>query len=70
MWRGERGLYHYYDYKVINAQFIISYLQSKFNGSEGVRLGQFVVTPEVVASKINNMKENKSPGVDGISPKY
>ena len=24
---------------------------------------------EVVASKINNMKENKSPGVDGISPK-
>ena len=32
------------------------------------RLGQLVVTPEVVASKINNMKENKSPGVDGISP--
>ena len=30
-------------------------------------LGQLVVTPEVVASKINNMKENKSPGVDGIS---
>ena len=30
---------------------------------------QLVVTPEVVASKINNMKENKSPGVDGISPK-
>ena len=28
-----------------------------------------VVTPEVVVSKINNMKENKSPGVDGISPK-
>ena len=32
-------------------------------------LGQLVVTPEVVASKINNMKENESPGVDGISPK-
>ena len=32
----------------------------------GERLGQLVVTPEVVASKINNMKENKSPGVDGI----
>ena len=30
---------------------------------------QLVVTPEVVASKINNRKENKSPGVDGISPK-
>ena len=32
-------------------------------------MGQLVVTPEVVASKINNMKENKSPGVDGLSPK-
>ena len=32
-------------------------------------MGQLVVTPEVVASKINKMKENKSPGVDGISPK-
>ena len=30
---------------------------------------QMHVTPEVVASKINNMNENKSPGVDGISPK-
>ena len=38
-------------------------------GSEGERLGQLVVTPEVVASKINNMKENKSPEIDGISPK-
>ena len=28
-------------------------------------MGQLVVTPEVVASNINNMKENKSPGVDG-----
>ena len=42
--------------------------ETKFNGSEGERLGQIVVTPEVVASKINNMKENKSPGVDRISP--
>ena len=32
-------------------------------------LGHLVVTPEVVANKINNMKENKSPGVDGIAPK-
>ena len=30
---------------------------------------QLDLTPEVVASKINNMKDNKSPGVDGISPK-
>ena len=33
------------------------------------RLRQSVVTPEVVASKINNMKYNKSPVVDGIAPK-
>ena len=32
-------------------------------------MGQLVVTPEVVVSKINNMKENKSPGVDGLAPK-
>ena len=43
--------------------------ETKFKGSEGERLGQLVVTPEVVVSKIINMKENKSPGVDGISPK-
>ena len=43
--------------------------ETKFNRPEGGMLGQFVVTPEVVASKINNMKENMSPGVDGISPK-
>ena len=43
--------------------------ETKFEGSEGERLGQLVVTPEIVANKINNMKENKSPGVDGIAPK-
>ena len=32
-------------------------------------LGQLIVTPEVVASKTKNMKENKSTGVDGLSPK-
>ena len=42
---------------------------TKFNGTEEKKLGQLVVTPEVVASKINNMKENKSTGVDGIAPK-
>ena len=34
--------------------------ETKFKGSEGERLGQLVVTPEVVASKINNMKENNA----------
>ena len=43
--------------------------ETKFEGSEEERLGQLVVTPEVVANKINNMKENKSPGVNGIAPK-
>ena len=43
--------------------------ETKFNGSEEEKLGQLIVTPEVAASKINNMKENKSPGVDGLSPK-
>ena len=43
--------------------------ETKFNGSEEEKLGQLVVTPEVVASKTNNMKENKSPGEDGLSPK-
>ena len=43
--------------------------ETKFNGPEGARLGQLVVTTEVVATKINSMKENKSPGVDVISPK-
>ena len=35
--------------------------ETKFNGPEGKTLGQLVVTPEVVATKINNLKENKSP---------
>ena len=43
--------------------------ETKFNGTEGERLGQLVITPEVLANKINNMKDNKSPGVDGIAPK-
>ena len=43
--------------------------ETKFNGSDEEKLGQLIVTPEVVASKINKMKENKSPGVDGLSPK-
>ena len=30
--------------------------ETKFNGSEGERLGQLVVTPDVVASKINSIK--------------
>ena len=43
--------------------------ETNFNGPGGERFGQLVVTPEVLAAKINNVKENKSPGVDGMSPK-
>ena len=32
-------------------------------------LGQLIVTPEMVAKTITSMKDNKSPGMDGIPPK-
>ena len=41
--------------------------ETKFKGSEWERLGQLVVTPEVVANKINNMKVTRSRW--DISPK-
>ena len=37
------------------------------NGPKTEMLGRLIVMPEGVASKISNMKENKSPGVDGMS---
>ena len=42
--------------------------ETKFNGTEGERLMQLVVTPEVVVSNINSMN-NTSPGVYGIAHK-
>ena len=36
---------------------------------EAKYLRQLIVTPEMVAKKINAMTDNKSPGVDGIPPK-
>ena len=41
----------------------------KFQGAKSDYLGPLVVTPEFVAKKIKAMKDNKSPGVDGIPPK-
>ncbi len=32
-------------------------------------MAQLVVTTEVLTSKMYNVKDNKSPGVDGLSPK-
>ena len=42
---------------------------TKFEGSKSEHLGQLIVTPEMIAKKIKKMKDNKSPGVDGIPPK-
>ena len=42
---------------------------AKFQGAKSDCLGLLVVTPELVAKKIKAMKDNKSPGVDGIPPK-
>ena len=42
---------------------------AKFQGAKSDCLGPLVVTPELVAKKIKAMKDNKSPGVDGIPPK-
>ena len=40
--------------------------KTKFEGRESDYLGQLIVTPTIVAMKIRHMKDNKSPGVDGI----
>ena len=42
---------------------------TKFKGNKSEHLGQLFVTPEMIAKKIKKMKDNKSPGVDGIPPK-
>ena len=42
---------------------------AKFQGAKSDYLGPLVVTTELVAKKIKAMKDNKSPGVDGIPPK-
>ena len=48
---------------------ILPVLETKFEGREFNYLGQLIVTPTMVAMKIRDMKDNKSPGVDGIPPK-
>ena len=48
---------------------ILQVLETKFEGREFDYLGQLIVTPTMVAMKIRDMKDNKSPGVNGIPPK-
>ena len=43
--------------------------EAKFQEVKSDYLGPLVVTPELVAKKIKAMKDNESPGVDGIPPK-
>ena len=43
--------------------------ETKFERREYDYLGQLIVTPTMVAMKIRDIKDNKSPGVDGIPPK-
>ena len=42
---------------------------AKFQEAKSYYLGQLIVIPEMVAKKIKAMKDNKSPGVDGVAPK-
>ena len=42
---------------------------TKFEGNKSEHLGQLFVTPVMIANKIKKMKDNKSPGVDGIPSK-
>ena len=42
---------------------------AEFQEAKSDYLGPLLVTPEMVAKKIKAMKDNKSPGVDGIRPK-
>ena len=48
---------------------ILPVLETKFEGRESDYLGLLIVTPTVVAMKIRDMKDDKSPGVNGIPPK-
>ena len=42
---------------------------TKFEENKSEHLGQLFVTSVMIANKIKKMKDNKSPGVDGIPPK-
>ena len=42
---------------------------TKFEGNKSKQIGQLFVTPEMITKKNKKMKDNKSPGVDGIPPK-
>ena len=43
--------------------------ETTFEGRESDNLRQLIVTPKMVVKNIRDMKDNKSPGVDGSPPK-
>ena len=45
---------------------ILTIIETKFEGRESDYLGQLIVTTKMVAMKIRDMKDNKSPGMDEI----
>ena len=74
LWRGvykhNRNVKDYTNYKdAINlATFEIRQSKRTFDGIPSKLLNESVVTPEMIAKKIKKIKNNKSPGVDGILP--
>ena len=48
---------------------ILPAVETMFEGGLSDYLGHLIVTPKMVAMKIRDMKDNKSPGGDGIPPK-
>ena len=45
------------------------FVRCQYEGRESDDLGQLIVTPQMVAKKMRDMKDNKSPRVDGVPPK-
>ena len=54
--------------EVLN-EYFSSVFTTEIEGNKSEHLGQLFVTPEMIEKKIKKMKDNKSPGVDGIPPK-
>ena len=49
-------------------QKISAHFQFQLLNLRADHLRQLFVTPEMIAKEIRKMKDNKSPGVDGIPP--
>ena len=54
---------------VFTTEDISSLPVTKFEGDKSDKLVQLFRTSEIIAKKMKKLKDNKSPGVDGIPPK-